>query len=228
MKRAPIKSESPYTEIAGAHRRYETQCVEDLCDLVPKGTPVVEFFGGLGLLAEVFNRKIQPTQFSTCEMHEDLYLKLAEQFGDQAHHGDTFSHSFDKITPGSLVSLDFNKFTTLTLVTGVTKDRDYLKDFKEIEQRGAKYVHLTDCAGLKMHFHLHNYSKRFNHKVEDRYDYCQAVQPTYRNLLEWNMLGFRYHPGAFHFLFSTSSYPQTEPCATFDNKNVRGFPSGKK
>ena len=161
-------------------------------------------------------------------LNEDLYLKLAEQFGDQAHHGDTFSHSFDKITPGSLVSLDFNKFTTLTLVTGVTKDRDYLKDFKEIEQRGARYVHLTDCAGLKMHFHLHNYSKRFNHKVEDRYDYCQAVQPTYRNLLGWNMLGFRYHPGAFHFLFSTSSYPQTEPCATFDNKNVRGFPSGKK
>jgi hypothetical protein len=201
----PVTSTTPYSKIPESHRRNETRCVQYLCELIPQGTPIVEFFGGMGLLTQVF-LDLNPSSLSTCELDPELGAQLKEKFDHKArvHVGDTFAWSFNQITQGSFVSLDYNKYTTTALVRNA-KDygRFFKEDLAEIARRGARYVHLTDCASYRSHFHWATYSKTFGTPVTDKHSYCRAVAPIYDQLLGWWMLRYAIHRGAYHFLFMT-------------------------
>ena len=195
---ALVTDTTPYSELPKAHRDAETQCVRELCVHIPRGTPVVEFFGGLGLLTEVFLDEISPTALVTCELDCTLYNGLRAKFGATPYidilHGDSLEVCWPHVTPESMVSLDFNKYTSLQMILG-GPHQEVLKRVR------ARYIHLTDCASFRLHFHWADYSKRFNHPVTDRQSYVEAVAPFYREILGWDLIDSRFHRGAFHLLF---------------------------
>ena len=187
---------TPYTEIPEAHRVAETQCVKELCQHIPTGTPVVEFFGGMGLLTDVFLANIDPSHLVTCELDCKLYNGLRSLFGTDIDilHGDALELCPERVTPDCLVSLDFNKYTSLQMILGGPHQAI-------LKQINAKYIHLTDCASFRLHFHWADYTKRFGLPVTDRESYVQAIVPFYRDILGWDLIDWRAHRGAFHLLF---------------------------
>lgn len=197
----PVTDTTPYTQIPERHRIAETGCVTALCPHIPKGTDVVEFFGGLGLLTEVFLREIQPKRLVTCELDNELYQGLREKFErvGTVIHGDALETCFAHIALGDFVSLDFNKFTTLRMIL----NSDLRETLSRTSDLGARYIHLTDCASFRLHFHWDDYTKRFGTPVTCRATYAAAVAPFYYDLLGWEIVDWRAHRGAFHFLFKT-------------------------
>jgi hypothetical protein len=195
---ALVTDTTPYTEIPKAHRDAETQCVRELCVNIPPGTPVVEFFGGMGLLTEVFLDEINPDRLVTCELDCKLYVGLRNQFGATPNvdilHGDALELCPEHVTPDCLASLDFNKYTSLQMILG-GPHQAILKGIN------ARYIHLTDCAAFRLHFHWADYTKRFGHPVTDRASYVVGVAPFYYDILGWELTDWRAHRGAFHLLF---------------------------
>ena len=137
--------------------------LEYLLHRVPYGTPVKDFFAGVGMWATVARGVLRPRDMILCDYDLGCANYLADTFTDcKVFHQD----SYKAIERGQLLEngvnlFDFTKCTWLTLQK--EKWGEALLNAK------AAWVVISDCAGAKIHLNYRSYNLK---------------QPSYREYLE--------------------------------------------
>ena len=141
-----------------------------LLEILPVGLPVVEYFGGVGLVSTIIRGMLQPSSHVIYELDERCVEQLGFAYpGEDPHviHGDARAYMGVGLPePGGIAFLDFPHFTPL--------QGKWREGFGAVFRCQPSAVVVTDTALSMLGVHKKRYTQQFGLPVEGPRTYAMG------------------------------------------------------